>query len=1563
MNTPDQAMDRCPHLSSPYVGMRPFARGEEAIFTGRERDAVLLRDKVFSAKLTIFYGPSGIGKSSIINTLLVPLLEKANARVVFCRDWHGDDPLEELKSSLAEEAQKLKVTEPRAGSPNSTDLVRLVLSADDRTLVLILDQFEEFLNARADRLDGMRRELGALVRAVGVDVRLVLSLREEHLASLEPFRSEILNLFQSTYRLEPLMDEGIREAIEGPAKLFGFRYESEKKDNFGNITEEGLVTRLIEDLRHDQGAAPSQATRALSTPVDLPMLQLVCDELWKGREECEEKDTISLKLYRKLGGRQGILDQYLRKVVPKEWKEKTVTAKIMKYLAPRSGYKMAYAAEDLAEITELPPAVVKSELERLSDSEVHVLRSRRYGGGRVLYELYHDKFISIVTPWREEVLKQILIEREKAKRWEFIRGAAGVLVLIILALFGYDYWELRSNVEGKWSGNASVEQKLDHIAYYLLLTRSSFRPLNLFIDRYSLLKKFLEDKDIPSGYGISMPGSEFITLPQEEDDWSLTFHYSSDRKLDEIAFTLAWQGLAQFLQAHWGIPVPLKLHLVREDTYPKKYVKLSGKEIKDLEMEDEIPIHEDDVYIDSSQISEEGLAFLNRFSDVWQQLHELSGGPWYVVPRWSLPVWKSSGIAAQDGSGLTATLLVLVLQKHPDRLLTPEAAEILLKRAAERYPQTVREVRAVRGDRITGDLQEIIRQKTALKWLPNFLDALAGYPEDSPEEIPPLVLADISSLQAPRPLRLYGPHSNRRFWQENQDSDERQHQIHQAYREADKWLPGIEPPVRIYLGKSLDAALLQEGGRLIPELLERIEKAQDTIMRRFGVEMDWQVRRSSWSPSMPENAFRIEVSDELDPENIDLPSHSSTSDVINRIGTALENKAQMFRVHLLTAEFVDEEINRLADPLKSWILKRYSLTDLKLLLRAIINPNNEELVEYESGREEDLPAFAIPPENTVRRSGWLMSSLIFFSQIPGHDSKNIATLVDELKQLQRGIFCPNSLPSNQQLLRMMEEGIKALSKEDLPAAERAFAQSIKIGEKAAVAAFRYLYPKELHRSLMRQVDIDLDSIQLQRGDRIEIEDLLTGNKRLSKEAFRRLRLGLLSSYSETHRHDRRMLVEILLTGSDTPDLWPPHEAAWFASKLLSDYDPLSGDESIPRTALAFLVGALPHLNQNELSTLTNKIRKIITNLGPNKWCVELLPSLAEARPDPYMIADFALMLSEREAKSDLELAAHFSNLVKKQAIDSRIDENERTRLIGWANIARIEAMSLLSAIESDKIHKESETTLRDLTQSTDAQLQQTAYVLLLSSAMKTGRITDCLEIIAEAKANWPTVAWPYSKALLIALSTGDRDKVADIALQALGMAKKSDGKIMEAREDFAYLASQGLLVTETGAWEKVAKEFLATDNENAPYISIMLSSRMTGKDADSAKAVIDKRWARAKPETWKQRSLLGDKTVWREMLMGYYRGEIRAENIFPVLEDEAKFAQSDLRHLPLFRTSMLCEAYFYKALLARDKGNHGLEQESLSKAVATEARGYFEYYMAKFLLSQPPAPSVVRVIP
>src|SRR3972149_4026527 len=70
------------YLRNPYIGPRTFRREEADLFFGREREARELTTLVESEHLVVFYAQSGAGKSSLVNTRLIPNLQAKNYTVL-----------------------------------------------------------------------------------------------------------------------------------------------------------------------------------------------------------------------------------------------------------------------------------------------------------------------------------------------------------------------------------------------------------------------------------------------------------------------------------------------------------------------------------------------------------------------------------------------------------------------------------------------------------------------------------------------------------------------------------------------------------------------------------------------------------------------------------------------------------------------------------------------------------------------------------------------------------------------------------------------------------------------------------------------------------------------------------------------------------------------------------------------------------------------------------------------------------------------------------------------------------------------------------------------------------------------------------------------------------------------------------------------------------------------------------------------------------------------------------------------------------------------------------------
>src|SRR5574338_1548702 len=60
--------------TNPYVGPRSFNTGEHLY--GRTRESTELVDLLIAERIVLLYSPSGAGKSSLINAVIIPQMQK-----------------------------------------------------------------------------------------------------------------------------------------------------------------------------------------------------------------------------------------------------------------------------------------------------------------------------------------------------------------------------------------------------------------------------------------------------------------------------------------------------------------------------------------------------------------------------------------------------------------------------------------------------------------------------------------------------------------------------------------------------------------------------------------------------------------------------------------------------------------------------------------------------------------------------------------------------------------------------------------------------------------------------------------------------------------------------------------------------------------------------------------------------------------------------------------------------------------------------------------------------------------------------------------------------------------------------------------------------------------------------------------------------------------------------------------------------------------------------------------------------------------------------------------------
>jgi tetratricopeptide (TPR) repeat protein len=383
---------------NPWPGLRAFTEGDRAYFFGRERETSELFELVQRSPVVVLYGQSGLGKTSVVQAGLLPELKHIDFLPLRVRFDHGDGapPLaQQIKNELAAELDR---TGSAAPSPGQTETLWEYFHRRDvdfwgprnrlLTPVIILDQFEEVftLGQRTDdsaaRVATFAAELEAVLehrapqsvrerldanpddaRRYDLDrrsVKFVISLREDFLPDLDPWRARMPSLLANRFRLERMTGAQALEVVE----------------HGGRALVDSTAARAIVDFVSQ--SKREHAARAMEQrDVEPALLSVVCDELNRRRiDRGRSQITVDLLTHEREEIIQNFYDRAFDGVAPgvRDWvEERLLTA---------SGYRNRAAFEDA-----LKAGLPEAAFDQLVDRRI---LHREERAGVVWLELTHD---------------------------------------------------------------------------------------------------------------------------------------------------------------------------------------------------------------------------------------------------------------------------------------------------------------------------------------------------------------------------------------------------------------------------------------------------------------------------------------------------------------------------------------------------------------------------------------------------------------------------------------------------------------------------------------------------------------------------------------------------------------------------------------------------------------------------------------------------------------------------------------------------------------------------------------------------------------------------------------------------------------------------------------------------------------------------------------------------------------------------------------------------------------------------------------------------------------------
>ena len=540
-------------MRCPYKGLLPFSEEDHEFFAGRAKEIELIISNLYASPLTILYGESGVGKTSLIVAGVLPELEKEEYRVVaiLFREWQSPDfefrLRQEILKSLLKTINRLR----KQGGPQAPALsfdsfletfrLGLKLESLDQLYALrldefikeccqafygrlffVFDQFEEYIYYHPLTEDGKRfdDQLAAAINDRSVPAGFLISLREDGLGKLDRLRGGIPDLLGNVIRLEHLDKSGAEEAIRKPLRIFN-RDSPVKVEATDDFTEALLsqadADRLEFDEPVDSTEEPSRSDRGIRYRA--LALQAVLTRLWDGyvapKLERSHGSNGTIQISRAAlkqvahrrgkNGSKGESEDEVRCIVRTYFDERLMhldkesqryAAEILPHMVRAGGQKKAQLVKTLARVSGIPEEHVQATLDKLRAEPLNLVKEVPSKGGS-LYELHHDVMAFAVQDWSVRKQREI---RERRQRLIWCSTVLGLLIVSLSA--GFSLWNHFSRQQMEMREHiALADKQLARIINYIGISGDPLTAkagLLAAIDLYAWSKK----KHIPVSEGI-----------------------------------------------------------------------------------------------------------------------------------------------------------------------------------------------------------------------------------------------------------------------------------------------------------------------------------------------------------------------------------------------------------------------------------------------------------------------------------------------------------------------------------------------------------------------------------------------------------------------------------------------------------------------------------------------------------------------------------------------------------------------------------------------------------------------------------------------------------------------------------------------------------------------------------------------------------------------------------------------------------------------------------------------------------------------------------------------------
>jgi WD40 repeat protein len=440
---------------NPWPGLEPFDESDRDYFHGRAAESGELMRLIRRELLTVLFGRSGLGKTSMLKAGLFPMLRAEDCLPVYLRLDHADGA-PALREQVFRELQRACDADGiQAAQPAEDESLWSFFHRRDAEFwsdrnrpvapVIVFDQFEEIFTlgqeteASRTRLAAFLAELGDLVEnrppdrvkeALEIEpkaarrfdfkrsaVKLVLSFREDFLAEMEDLKEQMPSLMYNRFRLQAMSGAQAYEVITRAG---------------GTLVDDDVARRIIRLAWKNEPSPPVDPADFSRIEIDPALLSVVCSELnHKRQEEIPPLERITFALLN--GADREILSGFYERGMADL--DPRMRAFVEDELITDRGYRDNYALEDALDL----PGVTSKALDTLVRRRLLGVDERQ--SVRRL-ELTHDVLTSVVKDSRDsrrarEAVSAAHEQQRRYRRNAAIVGAGGFVMIVLIVLAGW----------------------------------------------------------------------------------------------------------------------------------------------------------------------------------------------------------------------------------------------------------------------------------------------------------------------------------------------------------------------------------------------------------------------------------------------------------------------------------------------------------------------------------------------------------------------------------------------------------------------------------------------------------------------------------------------------------------------------------------------------------------------------------------------------------------------------------------------------------------------------------------------------------------------------------------------------------------------------------------------------------------------------------------------------------------------------------------------------------------------------------------------------------------------